>query len=159
MSIQLSLFYKGWDAYQQHLVVALAPLTAEQLTLRASPHTWPVSRIAAHIIAARVWWLCLRAGEGSADLAPLEQWDGASAPMRSSSELVMGLEQTWEVIADVLACWTPENLEQVVPEHQDDPTERTRQWIVYHVLEHDIFHGGEISCILGAHGLAAVALE
>ncbi|MGZ3628741.1 MAG: hypothetical protein ACXVDN_13885 [Ktedonobacteraceae bacterium] len=36
---QLSLapFYKGWDAYQQCLVEAIAPLTLEQLALRSSP--------------------------------------------------------------------------------------------------------------------------
>ena len=34
---QLSLapFYAGWDVYQQHLVAAIAPLTAEQLALSA----------------------------------------------------------------------------------------------------------------------------
>ncbi len=154
----LTTFYLGWPAYQQRLVSAITPLSSEQVALSLSHH-WPIGRIAAHIIAARVWWLCSRAGEGSDKLAPLEHWDAAGAPVRSASELVMGLEKTWEVIADVLACWTPANLEQVLPAHQDDPTERTRQWIVYHVLEHDIFHGGEISCILGSHGLAAVALE
>ncbi len=36
---------------------------------------------------------------------------------------------------------------------------RSRQWIIWHVLEHDIHHGGELSSILGAHGLAAVDLD
>src|SRR6266849_4022054 len=31
--LSLSLFYKGWDVYQQRLVAAIAPLTAEQLAL------------------------------------------------------------------------------------------------------------------------------
>jgi hypothetical protein len=42
----LSHFYKGWDVYQQHLVTAIAPLTAEQLTLRSSQHHWSVGMIA-----------------------------------------------------------------------------------------------------------------
>lgn len=158
MTIQLSLFYKGWDVYQQHLVEALASLNGEQLALRSSHH-WEIGKIAAHIIAARVWWLCSRAGEGRDELAPLEHWDAAGAPMRSASELVMGLEQTWEVIADLLACWTPENLLQILPTHSDDPNERTRQWVLWHLIEHDLFHGGEISVILGIYGLDAIALE
>ncbi len=40
-----------------------------------------------------------------------------------------------------------------------DRPARSRQWIIWHVLEHDIHHGGELSSILGAHGLAAVDLE
>ena len=29
----------------------------------------------------------------------------------------------------------------------------TRGWVVWHVLEHDVHHGGEISQILGSHDL------
>ena len=156
--LSLTTFYVGWAAYEQRLAEAIAPLTREQVVL-SLPHHWSVGKIAAHIIAARVWWLHTRAGEGSTDLAPLEHWDAAGAPVRSASELVMGLEQTWEVIADVLACWTPTDLEQVLPALLGDSVERTRQWILWHLIEHDLHHGGEISCILGAHGLPAVALE
>jgi len=36
---QLSVlpFYMGWGVYNQRLVVAIAPLTSEQLTLRTTP--------------------------------------------------------------------------------------------------------------------------
>jgi uncharacterized damage-inducible protein DinB len=30
-----------------------------------------------------------------------------------------------------------------------------RGWIVWHVIEHDLHHGGEVSFTLGMHGLAA----
>ncbi|EFH80042.1 hypothetical protein Krac_0581 [Ktedonobacter racemifer DSM 44963] len=33
------------------------------------------------------------------------------------------------------------------------------QWIIWHVLEHDINHGSEISTILGVHGLPVVELD
>ncbi|HEX4716084.1 MAG TPA: DinB family protein [Ktedonobacteraceae bacterium] len=35
----------------------------------------------------------------------------------------------------------------------------TRQWIIWHVIEHDLHHGGEISLILGTHGLTGIAIE
>jgi hypothetical protein len=31
---------------------------------------------------------------------------------------------------------------------------RSRGWVIWHVAEHDVHHGGEISQILGSHGLA-----
>ncbi|HVB25083.1 MAG TPA: DinB family protein, partial [Ktedonobacteraceae bacterium] len=34
----------------------------------------------------------------------------------------------------------------------------TRQWVIWHLIEHDVHHGGEISFILGMHGLAAIDL-
>jgi uncharacterized damage-inducible protein DinB len=161
----LSLFYKGWDRYQQNLLATIATLNTEQLALSASSHTWTVGQIAAHIVAARVWWFHARAGEG-ADLArdeqwnALEHWDSAGASVQKAPELVMGLELTWQMIEATLLRWTPTDLAHVFPTRsKDDPVARSRQWIIYHVLEHDIFHGGEISGILGAHGLAAIALE
>ena len=34
----LTTFYASWKEYQDHIKSALAPLTAEQLELRAAPH-------------------------------------------------------------------------------------------------------------------------
>ena len=158
--LSLSPFYGGWDVYQQHLVAAIAPLTAEQLALRAAPQQWSIGILAAHVIAARVGWFHLRMGEGSSDLAPMEAWDEDGEPLRSAVELVAGPEATWKMIQDALARWTPADLGQVFPHpFREDWPARSRQWIIWHVLEHDIHHGGELSSILGAHGLAAVDLD
>jgi uncharacterized damage-inducible protein DinB len=34
----------------------------------------------------------------------------------------------------------------------------TRQWVVWHLIEHDLHHGGEISLILGSNGLTGLDL-
>jgi uncharacterized damage-inducible protein DinB len=157
----LSLFYKGWDVYQQGLVAAIAPLTAEQLTLRSSQRHWSVGMIATHIVATRAGWFHTRMGEGSADMASIElwdYWDEMEVPVRSTAELVDGLERTWQMIQDALARWTVADLEHVFPAYYEGSLPRSRQYIIWHVLEHDIHHGGEISSILGAHGLAGVDL-
>jgi hypothetical protein len=31
----------------------------------------------------------------------------------------------------------------------------SRSWVIYHVLEHDLHHGGEVSLILGMNKLQA----
>lgn len=36
---------------------------------------------------------------------------------------------------------------------------RSRQWIIWGVLEHDIHHGSEISTTLGVHGLPVVEMD
>jgi uncharacterized damage-inducible protein DinB len=82
--------------------------------------------------------------------------------VRSAAELVTGLEMSWQMIQDALANFTPTDLTHTFsspyPGGENRPR-RSRQWIIWHVLEHDIHHGGELSSILGAHGLAAVDLE
>ncbi len=165
-SHSLITFYKGWGTYQRMLVDVVAPLSDEQLELSVTAEKWTIGRTIQHITANRVWWFQLWMGQGSRELAPIIQWDpsgNAEPPKLTSSELVTGLTSTWEMIADALARWTPADLEQVcsVPqvlskEEQELYGDTTRQWIIWHVLEHEIHHGGEISLVLGRHGLAGI---
>ncbi len=155
-NLSLDSFYKGWDAYQQLLVTAITPLSDEQLALRPAPHMWPISQLGAHIISARVWWFHMWMGFGDESLVPLEAWDGEGMPVRSATELVSGLQTTWRMIQDALTSWTPADLEQVFDDPRGRGEQFSRQWIIWHVLEHDLHHGGEISLILGMHGVVAL---
>ena len=152
----LTTFYKGWDVYQQELSKAIAPLMPEQLALRAAPHLRSISEIATHIIAVRARWFHNLMGEGNEDIASIAEWDRADAPARSAAELVSGLETTWQLIQDALARWTPADLEHIFEGTRNGEEYRlSRQWVLWHVIEHDLHHGGELSFSLGMHGLAA----
>jgi uncharacterized damage-inducible protein DinB len=149
--------YKGWDAYQHHLVQAVAPLSPEQLALHAAPHLRSVCMIAAHIVSARVGWFHIVMGEGSTDVAALAGWDRANQPIRSAAELVSGLERSWQMMQDALARWRTADLEYIFQgTYQGEEYSFSRQWIIWHVIEHDLHHGGELSFSLGMHNIAAV---
>lgn len=166
-AVPLTTFYTGWATYQQSLVAVIAPLSPEQLALPASSHhSWTLGMVAQHIVANRVWWFQVWMGEGSPDLAPIAHWDPADKeeqPALAPAALVAGLETTWHMIADALARWTAADLGDVFPsptrlseEEQRIFGERTRQWIIWHVLEHEIHHGGELSLALGNYALAGI---
>ena len=38
------------------------------------------------------------------------------------------------------------------------PETVTRYWVIWHVLEHDLYHGGELSNTLRSHGLEGLEL-
>lgn len=157
--ISLAQFYAGWEVYQTHLTKAIAPLTAEQLTLQISPQLRSIMTLSAHIISARVWWFHYVMREGPIDLEPMVEWDDDGAPARTATELVHGLNVTWDVIEAGLARWTPADLTQEFPRPgARPPRSYSRQWIIWHVLEHDLHHGGELSFLLGKHGLPAIDL-
>lgn len=165
-ALPLTTFYAGWAAFQRSLVKIITPLSPAQLALPAAPHHWSIGMVAQHLIADRVWWFHGWMGEGSADLMTIAHWDpsyDAQQPLREAAELVAGLDTTWQMVADALARWTAADLGQVFPpaaflsaEEQRMVGERTRQWIIWHVLEHEIFHGGELSLGLGGYGLAGI---
>jgi uncharacterized damage-inducible protein DinB len=97
----LTTFYTSWKEYQDPIKGAIAPLTAEQLELRAAPHLRSIGENALHIIGCRAFWFTNFLGE-----------DGQEVDL-------------------------------------------SRAWVVWHVLEHDLHHGGELSLTLGMHRLPA----
>ncbi len=155
-ALPLTAVYKGWEVYQQKLVRAVAPLTAEQLELRAAPDVRSIGMLIAHIIATRADWFHLVMGEGGPALEQISHWDEDGADPYRGEELVQGLEVTWQMVWECLGRWTTAELEYVyTPEHGGRMYRLTRQWVIWHVIEHDLHHGGELGFSLGMHGLAA----
>jgi len=157
---QISLFplYKGWDTYQELLIKAIEPLSLEQLPLRAAPQLRSIGENAAHIVGTRAGWLYYQLEKGDEHLVALANWNRADSPARSAAELVRGLEATWQVIQDALSHWTSADLAELVhdtDEYGEDVT-YTRQWVIWHLIEHDLHHGGELSFTLGMHGLTGI---
>ncbi|MBA3826716.1 MAG: DinB family protein [Ktedonobacterales bacterium] len=146
------MFYTQWKAYQEHIKEAVAPLTAEQLTLRAAPGLRSIGENAAHIIGCRAGWFIYTLGEEGD--AYLKAWEEHNEYAQSATELVHGLDATWQLMADRLARWNPVDMQQTFPDDWDgEIVHLSRAWVIWHVLEHDLHHGGEISLTLGMHGL------
>jgi uncharacterized damage-inducible protein DinB len=155
----LSIFYQGWHDYQQLLTEVIAPLSSEQLTLCVAPQQRSIGEIVRHMIGAWARWFHELMEVGDKGFADFGKWDREGAPTRDATALVQGLETTWRVMQDALANWTPEDMQYSYKgEEPSHPEPFTRQWVVWHLIEHDLHHGGEVSLILGAHGLQAPAL-
>ena len=155
-AVTLKQVYAGWDVYNGYLIKAVAPLTPEQLQLRPAANLRNVYAIVTHIIGARARWFSQLLGEGGETIAELGNWDRPGQPERNAAELEIGLEKSWGVIADCLGRWTIANLADTFPNSRPDPGEPevyTRQWVIWHLIEHDLHHGGETFYTLGMNGL------
>lgn len=148
------VFCNGWLEYQRHLADAVGKLTEEQLDLRVADNQRTIGEIAGHIIATRARWFRGVLGQGGDKMEAFADWQGPDAPRRSPAKLVEGLNATWDVVGAAVGLWTAEEMvETVSGEWRGRPFSFTRAWVVWHVLEHDLHHGGELSLTLGAHGL------
>ncbi|HEV7126724.1 MAG TPA: DinB family protein [Ktedonobacterales bacterium] len=155
-NVTLAILSQGWHVYQEHLSAALAPLSADQLALRAAPGLRSIDEIARHVIAVRSRWYHMALGVGDNAFAAIGQWDGAGSPPRAASELVSGMAETWQVMQEALAGFTPADLQGTIERERDGKMHSlARGWVVWHVIEHDLHHGGEISLTLGMNGLQA----
>ena len=154
ISLSISISIEWWQAYQGLVKQAVAPLTADQLAFRLGSQR-SAGEIVAHMIAVRAWYLHGVMGEGGSDIEPLMHWDQADAPLRSSAELLTGIDQTWELMTACLRRWTAADLRETFFINWRGHDE-SRAWVLWHMLEHEIHHGGELSFTLGSYGLAGV---
>lgn len=163
--VPLSVVYQGWDRFQRDLVQVVAPLTDEQLALPVAATHWPIGMLVQHILNDRVWWFHLWMGEATPAAVAFMHWEEEQEgkSMHSAAELVAGLEATWAMIDQCLARWTVDDLGYVyTPPATLTETERkifgpsTRQEIIWHVIRHDIHHGGELAVGMGAHHLPSI---
>jgi uncharacterized damage-inducible protein DinB len=170
----LAIVRDGWRSHQALVIRALQHLTPEQLELRTAPGQWRVWQLAAHIAGARAYWFHEWMGEGDPSVRglfrvahttvpnlPLEDagWEDDETHPRDASQLIDGLTQTWAVIDDCLERWTSEDLAVDFAKQRPSGTRTvSRGWVIWHVLEHDIHHGGEISEILGSNGLSPLEM-
>ncbi|HEX9070110.1 MAG TPA: DinB family protein [Ktedonobacterales bacterium] len=153
--------YPGWDTFQDLLVKTIAPLTADQLDLRSAPRLRSVSENCRHIIGARGRWCHEILEIGGDESAGYGRWDEPDMPPRTAAALATALQDSWRILRDALAAWGNADMDHSSPNPEPEPGQPdilTRRWVIWHLIEHDIFHGGEISQILGAHGLTGLDL-
>jgi uncharacterized damage-inducible protein DinB len=143
------------------LIKALEPLTEQQIGLRTADGLRSVGETCRHIIGARARWSMFVLGLGDQKTNALARWDRPDMPERTTAELTEGLRSSWDVLRAALSRWTAADLALTIPNldpEPDEPAEYTRVWVIWHLLEHDLHHSGEITEILGAHGLPGVAV-
>jgi uncharacterized damage-inducible protein DinB len=152
--LSLSVSMEWWHRYQSLLQRAITPLTDEQLTYRLGTQR-SAGEIIAHIVAVRAWYLHGVMGEGGPEMDVMMAWDTQGAPPRTSAELLTGIDQTWALLTGRLGRWTDADMQThffINWLGHEEP----RGWVVWHLIEHEIHHGGELSFTLGSYGLPGV---
>src|SRR5207245_11392888 len=102
-------------------------------------------------------------GGGGAEVDALADCDEAEeSERRTAPEIVAALEATWSLVDSCLHRWSEADLDAKFqrprPNAAGEQPWRDRRYLVWHVLEHDLHHGGEISFSLGMHGIPAIDL-
>ncbi len=155
----LDVIYENWRGYQEKLRDCIAPLTTEQLVLQPAPHMWPLGQMVQHIISVRAGWFSGTLQDDDEVMSQYMLWGRRESPARSTVELVRGLDETWAFIEARLQRWAPADCAKTFPDEWDGQVYQvSRSWVIYHVMEHDLHHGGEVSLILGMNRLRTLDL-
>jgi uncharacterized damage-inducible protein DinB len=150
----LDVIYENWRVYQEKLRDCIEPLTNDQLMLQPAARMGPLGQIVQHIISVRAGWFSGTLQDDDQAMKEYMSWGQQNSPARSADELVLGLDETWAFIEACLQRWTPGDCAKTFPDEWDGQVYQvSRSWVIYHVMEHDLHLGGEVSLILGMNGL------
>lgn len=146
----LDVIYENWHRYNGKVQKCITPLTNEQLLLRAAPRMWSLGQIVQHIISVRAGWFCGTLQDADDAMNEYMLWGQQESSDRTALELVQGLNHTWAFVESRLQRWTPADCAMTFPDEWDGQIHHvSRSWVIYHVIEHDLHHGSEVSLILG----------
>jgi uncharacterized damage-inducible protein DinB len=152
----LATFVHAWGSYQDGLVRAIEPLATEQLALCIAPDLRTIGQLATHIPATRAGWMTGALGVGVGTLDNIAGWNVPEPPALGAGEIAAAFGATWDALRSYLEDASPAELAAEVTVSRNGRSYTfVRSWVVWHLLEHDLHHGGELAFSLGAHGLPA----
>lgn len=141
----LNEMFSHWEQVRADLIKTLDSFAPSELLYVPFEGAWSVGQIGLHIADCEDNWLH---GVVGGEIEPWIFYDIADYP--THEEIKKILEKARERTVKLLNQFTHEDLDRrfELPEGQALPL----SWIIWHVLEHEIHHRGELSLILGTLG-------
>ena len=140
--------FSHWKEVRQGLYAALDLLADEQLAFVPREGLWSLRTVALHIATAEEGWFRYIATQ---ELAEWPEVDESDYPTVASIKAI--LTQVHERTEAYLQTLDIADQDQVITTFWG--AQVSLRWIIWHVLEHEISHRGEIYLMLGLMGMEA----
>jgi uncharacterized damage-inducible protein DinB len=141
--------FKHWDEVRTDLFRALDMLADDQLDFVPREGLWSLGQVARHIASAEEGWFRYGIARAYGEWPP--DYPAADYPtVASIKTLLTDVHARTKTYLDILSL---DDLDRLIdmPWGEQLPL----LWIVWHVVEHEIHHRGEIFLMLGLMGLEA----
>ncbi len=137
-----------WKSVRCGLYEALDKLTDEQLAFTPREGLWSLGKVACHIAEAEEGWFRYVVTRELADWPEFAEEDYPS--VESVNKLLAGVHDRTE---NYLATVDVLDVDRVITAPWG--SEFSRRWVIWHVMEHEVHHRGEIYLMLGLMGMEA----
>jgi uncharacterized damage-inducible protein DinB len=148
--MELSHLLHYWDTVRETLFEALDKLTDSQLDFTPAPGLWSLRRVACHIALAEEGWFRYQV---TRELDDWPEINDAEAVYPSVASVKVLLEEVHARTRAFLSEDGEAKMAMDIPVTWGNSVKL--EWIVWHVLEHEIHHRGEIFLMLGLQGIEA----
>jgi uncharacterized damage-inducible protein DinB len=144
--MKLDQYFEHWQPVRADLLVTVDKFSDEELSYVPFPDSRPVGEIIRHIANAEDGWFRYVIKRELSDWP--SEFMLAVYPTIAATKTV--LDEVHRRTQRYLSGWDVADLDQPV----ESPWGQTFKlgWIIWHVLEHEIHHRGELSFILGLLG-------
>jgi uncharacterized damage-inducible protein DinB len=137
--------FKHWEQVRQQLYETIDKFQESELTYQPFSTSWTVGQIMLHIAEVEELWI------GSIVLkeaTPSLEYELADYPTKAKIKRV--LKKSHQHTEKLLAGLEEVDLQKKY--HTENDAILSLYWILWHVVEHEIHHRGELSLILGLLG-------
>jgi uncharacterized damage-inducible protein DinB len=139
------LIFSHWGQVRVDLFTTMDMFSEEELTFSPFKGSWPVGQIMLHIADCEDNWLY---GVVQRQIQPWISYNLADYPTKIAIKEV--LERAHFHTIKMLEDLNEDDLDEKYK--TPDGTVYRLRWIIWHVLEHEIHHRGELSLVLGLLG-------
>jgi uncharacterized damage-inducible protein DinB len=138
--------FSHWRLIRKGLISVIEDFSQSDLSYRPYPDSWPVGQIMVHIANAEEGWFRYVVTQELPEWPSHLQFENYSTQgnilkildeVHAKTERYLGTLTEQDLSTRILAPW-----DETFP----------LQWIIWHVIEHEIHHRGELSLILGILG-------
>lgn len=143
--MNLDQLFHHWEQIHHDTLATISKFSDADLQFQPYPNAWCAGQVMLHIADAEVFWLdsvIMNAPEAGADVYTL-----ANYPSTALIKALLG--GVHRRTAEILASFTLDDLQQTrIYRDKRLPL----NWIIWHVVEHEIHHRAELSLMLGMMG-------
>jgi len=145
--MKLSDLFSHWEQVHTDTLATVDRFDDVELHFTPYEESWPAGQIMLHIAEAEDGWLrCVVKREQ-------QEWPEYPLAQYPTVEAIRAvLSQVHARTASYLATLELEDLQRPIPSRWREGATIPLGWIIWHVLEHEIHHRGELSLILGMLG-------
>jgi uncharacterized damage-inducible protein DinB len=139
--------FSNYFTVRKEMVEAVKDLTQEQLDWTAPNHRNSIGHLLSHIAGTECWWIeCVAGGNYDEDG---KRFDSA----RTREEILGLLDEQQQVMTEYLERETTDDWDKVFYEIKDRNEKVSKRWLIWHVVEHQARHRGQIFMLLRMQGL------
>jgi uncharacterized damage-inducible protein DinB len=139
------MFFNHWKAVRQSVYALIDRFQESELVFQPFPTSWKAGQIMLHIAESEDYWIrCVILKEIPAS----PEYVLADYPTKD--KIKEKLQECHSRTEKYLAGLEEEDLQRTIYSGENDAD--TLYWILWHMIEHEIHHRGEISLILGMLG-------